>query len=387
MASPVTPRPAASNATTVPTGARILGAIGRTLITTGIVVCLFVAFQLWGTNFQEARAQDDLRDDFDDTFATAQDQLAALAGNPAVIDAGENTGDPNALPVPVPTVTVPGGLDPEVLAVFFPEDGDAVARIEIPAIGVDKIVVNGVQVADLRKGPGYYSQTAPIGTEGNTAIAGHRTTYGAPFHRIDELQPGDEIHVTGVLGRFTYRVMAPEDAFETALPTVDAAGGGHIIVRPGATWVLDDFADNRVTLTACHPKLSSRQRIIVAAELIAEPVAAPAFDPADVAAFLNDGDEPVGLPGETFDEEALDSVTEPESANLDEGLNGDRGAIPGAIVWMTAATILWLLAGSIGRRLFDDRMRRVAVRLVGLLPVAFCLWFSFEMIDRALPAG
>ena len=383
------PRP--STPPPVPTSARVLGAIGRTLITAGIVVCLFVAFQLWGTNIQEARAQDSLRSDFDDTFSAAQDQLAAFSGG-TTIDAGSTGDDPAALPAPITTPTVPGGLDPDVLALFFPEDGDAVARIEIPSIGVDKIIVNGVQVADLRKGPGHYSDTAAIGTEGNTAIAGHRTTYGAPFNRIDELQPGDEIHVTGVLGRFTYRVMAPDDAFAAELPTVDAQGDGHIIVRPSATWVLDDFADNRVTLTACHPKLSSRQRIIVAAELVAEPVAAPVFDPLDVAAYLDETDGERELPGETFDDDpstvASDELDETTTvANLDEGLNGDRDAIPGAVAWMVGATVLWILAGAIGRRLFDDRLRRVAVRLVGLVPVAFCLWFSFEMIDRALPAG
>ena len=363
-----------------PRSARVLGAVGRGLITAGVVVLLFVAFQLWGTNLQEARAQDDLRDEFDDIFSEAQTQLA-------VLDAGDTSTEPDALPAPVTSSTLPGGLTDEVLRFFFPEDGDAVARIEIPSIGVDKIVVEGVQVADLRKGPGQYPGTADVGTSGNAAIAGHRTTYGAPFNRIDELEPGAEIHVTGVLGRFTYRVLDPETAFGAQLDTVDAAGGGHIIVRPSATWVLGDFGDNRVTLTACHPKLSSRQRIIVAAELVEPAVEVPEFDPEAIAAFT--GDEVTTtptIPGEDVGTDP-DGPTSRSTADLDEGLNGERGAIPGAIAWMFAAAALWVLAGVLARRYFRERLVRVAVRAASVVPVGIFLWFSFEMIDRALPAG
>ena len=67
------------------------------------------------------------------------------------------------------------------------KEGDPLARIEIPKIGVDKIVVAGVALSDLRKGPGHYPNSALPGQIGNAAIAGHRTTYGAPFFRVDEL--------------------------------------------------------------------------------------------------------------------------------------------------------------------------------------------------------
>lgn len=389
--------------TETPTSARVLGAIGRGLITAGVVVLLFVVYQLWGTNLAEARAQDGLRDDFDDRFAAVQVQLARLADSgtePAedLIDAG-SAGDGGS-ELPPPTSTLPGGFDPAVLAFFFPEDGDAVARIEIPSIGVDKIVVNGVQVADLRKGPGHYPDTAAVGTIGNTAIAGHRTTYGAPFNRIDELRPGDEIHVTGILGRFTYRVMAPEAAYADQLPSVESTGEGHIIVRPSATWVLGDFDDNRVTLTACHPKLSSRQRIIVAAELVEEPAEVPRFDrDLVVAAIGAEAAADVELPGEVIPDEAAGSgsptndpetgsaPTEGAGSDLDEGLDGERGAIPTAVGWLLAATAFWVGFGYLARGVFVDRLRRVAVRAAGVLPAGFCLWFAFEAIDRALPAG
>ena len=302
-----------------------------------------------------------------------------------------------------------------MLAFFFPEDGDAVARMEIPAIGLDKIVVNGVQVVDLRKGPGRYLGTAQVGTEGNVGIAGHRTTYGAPFNRIDELQPGDEIRMTGILGSFTYRVMTPEAAYPDQLPDVLAQGNGHIIVPPSATWVLGDFGDNRITLTACNPKYSARERIIVAAELVDAPSVAPVFDPEVVAAYISEGSGEAQIPGEIQlpgeagvpDEAELSGEaqvsgparsgadttavnrppTDAATANLDEGLRGERDAIPGAIMWMLVAAALWSLGRIVARRLFEERGPRIAVRLVALMPTAAALWFSFEMIDRALPAG
>ena len=241
----------------------------------GVVVFLFAAFQLQN---ERRSAQDDLRTELSDRFqtiSTAFDPalLTAPVVDPPDDDGGAATGDTDAdsaqptTTVPVPTTTVPEVND-ELLALLFPEDGDALAQIQIPSIEVDKVVVDGVAVADLRKGPGHYSQTALPGNAGNASIAGHRTTYGAPFNRIDELQPGDEITVTSIQGEFTYRVLDPNLAYVDNLDKVEAVGAGHIIVRPSATWVLGDFGDDRLTLTACHPKLSSRQRIIVAAELV-----------------------------------------------------------------------------------------------------------------------
>ena len=85
-----------------------------------------------------------------------------------------------------------------------PPSGEAVAIIRIPKIGVDQAVVEGVSLASLRKGPGHYPSTPLPGEAGNAAIAGHRTTYGAPFNRLDELVAGDEIQVTTVRGSYTY---------------------------------------------------------------------------------------------------------------------------------------------------------------------------------------
>ncbi|MGK2929684.1 MAG: class E sortase, partial [Acidimicrobiales bacterium] len=215
--------------------AKVLGAIGQLLIWVGSIVLLFVAYQLWGTNIAEAQAQNDLETSFEELLATTTTTTTTTSTSTTA----PTTTEPD--PEPTTTTTTASPAPP-------PAEGDAAARIVIPRIGIDKIVVEGVSRSDLREGPGHYPDTPMPGQSGNAAIAGHRTTYGAPFHRVDELEPGDEIQVTTVQGAFTYRVMGTE------------------IVAPSDVQVIDDKGDNRLTLTSCHPKYSARQRIVVSAE-------------------------------------------------------------------------------------------------------------------------
>jgi len=134
------------------------------------------------------------------------------------------------------------------------DDGDAIGRIRIPKIGADFVVVNGTQAEDLRKGPGLYEQTPFPGAGGTTAIAGHRTTYGAPFRHVDRLKKGNRIIVTMPYGRFTYTVERLR------------------IVKPTALWVINRVSYDRLVLSACHPLYSAAKRIIVFARLTdAEP--------------------------------------------------------------------------------------------------------------------
>ncbi len=88
------------------------------------------------------------------------------------------------------------------------DDGDAVGRLRIDRIGLSSVVLEGTNADDLRRGPGHYPATPLPGQRGTVAIAGHRTTYGAPFRKIDKVRRGDEIVVTMPYGRFTYRVRA-----------------------------------------------------------------------------------------------------------------------------------------------------------------------------------
>ena len=128
--------------------------------------------------------------------------------------------------------------------------GDAVGRLRIPRIDLERVVVHGTSTAPLRRGPGHYPDTPLPGAGGTVGIAGHRTTYGAPFRNIDALRPGDTIDVEMPYGRFTYRVERTR------------------IVAPTATWVVRRVAYERLVLTACHPLYSAAQRIVVFARLV-----------------------------------------------------------------------------------------------------------------------
>jgi sortase A len=129
------------------------------------------------------------------------------------------------------------------------DDGDAVGRIRIERIGLSAVVVEGTAADDLRKGPGHYPATPLPGQRGTVAIAGHRTTYGAPFRKIDKVRPRDAIVVTMPYGRFTYRVERTR------------------IVKPTDVWVTQRVSYDRLILSACHPLYSAAKRIVVFARL------------------------------------------------------------------------------------------------------------------------
>ena len=393
--------------------ARFLGGIGRFFITTGIVVLLFVGYQLWGTGLQEASAQNSLGDDFDSLLDEVEVDFPTVSTTTTTTVAPvETTAAPATTTTTTTTIPAAGGTipvaDQELAEALFREGGEAVARIEIPNIEVSKVVVEGVQVEDLRNGPGHYRATVFPGQEGNSGIAGHRTTYGAPFNRIDELLPGTEFTVTTVQGEHTYRVMSAADAFgdeirgslgpDFVLPD-NADEVGHIIVPPSATWVLGDFGDNRITLTACHPKFSARLRIIVAAELISAPVDAPPppadFDVTDDLEFAGEDlealeaeaageqdDEVAGAAGGSDETEPPLASAFANEVSLDEGLNGDEDALRPAILWGALAVLSY-----VGFKELAQRWRRWPSIAIGIVPVVLLMGASFEKIDRFLPAG
>ncbi|MGH9213367.1 MAG: class E sortase [Acidimicrobiales bacterium] len=308
--------------------ARALGAIGRTCITAGVLILLFVIYQLWGTGLREAQAQGALKDQFADQL-----DAAGIAPTGTTVPDPINDGATTTTTTPPPPPS--------------PEDGDAVARLVIPSIGVDKIVVEGVSVGDLKRGPGHYPDSPLPGQPGNSSIAGHRTTYGAPFNRIDELQTGDEILVTTLQGSFRYTVSEQQ------------------IVRPDQVEVLDEFGDNRLTLTACHPKYSARQRIVVVATLDVEPAPAPpttAPTPDEPGAPADDG--------------------ESTSSSLDAGLSGERaGAWPAVLLGVSCACI-WLAAW-----VAAQLVKPWVAYAVGA-PLFFAvLFFFYESFSRLLPAN
>ena len=144
---------------------------------------------------------------------------------------------------------------PELRDAYLNRDvgvGDSLTRIQIPRIGVDVVVVEGTTASALRAGAGHYPST-PLPCEvGNVAIAGHRTTYGRPFHDLDQLEPGDRIILETPVGECTYEL-----DFEP------------FIVAPTQVGVVANTPEEaRLTLTTCHPKGSARQRLIVTAKMV-----------------------------------------------------------------------------------------------------------------------
>lgn len=131
-----------------------------------------------------------------------------------------------------------------------PLDGDAIARLVIPAIGVSEYVVEGTDTADLRKGPGHYPETPLPGERGTAAIAGHRTTYGAPFRNLDDLRRGQRIRIDMPDGTFLYRVERVKIVDDQDLSVLEPAGY------------------RRLMLSACHPLYSAAERVIVFARQV-----------------------------------------------------------------------------------------------------------------------
>ncbi len=136
--------------------------------------------------------------------------------------------------------------------------GDAVGRIFIPKLDAGYTVVQGTDELSLEKGPGHYPGTALPGMGLTVAVAGHRTTYLAPFRRLNELAAGNRIVLTMPYGRFTYRVQRLK------------------IVLPTALSVTDNVGYDRLVLSACHPLYSAAQRIIVFGRLISVKPLGPA---------------------------------------------------------------------------------------------------------------
>jgi sortase A len=131
-----------------------------------------------------------------------------------------------------------------------PLRGDAIGKIELPTLDRSYFMVEGTDAANLRKGPGHYPETPLPGERGTVAVAGHRTTYLAPFRTIDKLERGDEVIASMPYGRFVYRVEKTE------------------IVEPSALWVKRRVRYDRLILTACHPLYSAAQRIVVFARFV-----------------------------------------------------------------------------------------------------------------------
>ncbi len=298
----------------------VIGAVGRVLITVGLLILLFVAYQLWGTGIYEARAQSDLESQFNRDLARQRSQSTTTTSG------ATSTTAPTA-------TTAPAALSPA------PADGDPVGVIKIDKIGVDKVVVEGTSVPDLRKGPGHYTGSPLPGQLGNAAIAGHRTTYGAPFGDLDQLGPGDKISVRTLTGTWEYDVLRDYP----------------IAVKPDQTEVLDPTNDPTtgqplatLTLTTCEPKYQATERLVVRAQLTSRQTPLPG-------------------PGRT-------------KLVLDAGLSGGgESRAPVLISGLIAAAVgaLWWL-------LFH-RYPRWTTWFAGVIPFLVALFVFYTYLERVLP--
>ncbi|MBW3626750.1 MAG: class E sortase [Actinobacteria bacterium] len=293
---------------------RLVGAAGRLLIAAGGLLLLFVAYQLFGTNLVEARNQNALREQFERQLVEAE-------------------------PPPVPS----GGSEAPV-TVPPPAPGDPIGRMEIPRIGVDRILVEGISVEDLKKGPGHYPDAPMPGGQGNVAIAGHRTTYGAPFYRLDELVVGDPIIVSSPQGQFRYEVSE------------------SLVVEPDRVDVVAPTPDARLTLVTCTPRFSARQRLIVVAALVGEPLSPPGPP------------LPSATPGAVGPDQ--------EASRLTGDLAAEEASAGPAVAWGLAAGAVALLVWLVGRR-----WRRWPAYLLGAPAFLVVLAMFFESLSRLLPAS
>ena len=303
------------------------------MIALGVLILLFVAYQLWGTGLAEARYQRQLTDEFERALQEPPPTTAPPAPAPGPADTSTTTTTFAAGPPPAP-------------------EGEAVAILRIPRLRLEKAVVQGVSLDMLKRGPGHYPDTPLPGQPGNAAVAGHRTTYGAPFSGLDELDLGDPILVTTRQGRFRYEVSR------------------KLVVRPSETSVLSPTEDNRLTLTTCEPKFSASRRLIVIAVLTGEAVEPPPPPPTSTTV---PGDV---APGPT-------TTTAPAPVEFEEGgLSGANAGNGPAVAWGAAAAAVWLVTWLAARR-----WRRWPAYLLGAPVFLVVLFVFFENFSRLLPAN
>ncbi len=389
----------------------VVGTLGRVLIAAGVLMFGFIAYLLWGTGLETARAQRDLSAQFDQLLQASQ-----TADGPTDIVGADADGDRDA---PEPGLeadqeadaATDGGID-QGLGPF--ETGEPVARLEIPSLGIDEIIVAGVGVTELKLGPGHFPETPLPGQFGRASVAGHRTTYGQPFRSIDQLEAGDVMITTTPAGRFVYEVtdsmvVAPNDY--------------HVV-----NTTFPEIAN--LTLVTCHPVFSSSQRLVVNGLIVPElsdPIGR-AQPPADVSGvgLLPDEqaiapEEPTSEPDATEPEATEPDATEtdadtgdaapeavgddradadtpidssdggnepaPDLVSLDEAFGGGWFDDPEAPAQVALWGGLLALIGGIGFLISRATRRDLVGFAVGVVPFGIASFFFFQNLQRLLPAG
>jgi sortase A len=375
--------------------------LGLALVSAGAVVLLFVAYELIGTNFAEQASQAQLSRQFkaevSEPVVVGAAPVREGRGQAAVTSgtgrrAGQTKGARRQSRQTLPLYVAPP----------VPPVGGALDHMVIPAIGLDRYVVQGVGEAELQMGPGHYPGTPLPGQLGNVAIAGHRTTFGAPFFRLNELRPGDYVYLTDTRGvTWAYKVKE------------------QWVVAPTDVAVVSPTPDAELTLTTCTPRFWATSRLVVRAVLagvvprgakllgalpasgglhLAEAVL-PARGTDGVARYEAQREArhaPGAVPGpkaqakgpagaaSASDAAELPTVG-PRTPELAPPASGGPKADAALAAWGALALALW-----VGARLFASRRRRWAkfgALFVGALVTLVPLWFAFGEVVKLLPAN
>ncbi len=399
-----------------PRGPHLAREVGLALVTAGVVLLLFVLYELVGTNLSEQRSQAQLAQAFNAAVAAAPPSAPAtttgLSGPPVTHGLARpprSTGKKGA--------RAKHGLKSSGAATVslpLPPPGGALDHMVIPVIGVNRYVVEGVEELDLQMGPGHYPGTPLPGQDGNVGIAGHRTTFGAPFFRLNELVPGDLIYLTDTSGTtWVYDVVH------------------QWVVPPSDTAVLDVTSQPELTLTTCNPRFEATTRLVVRADLFERlsrstrlagslPQSAPRARAsrattsrrgASAKATSRTTASPAAVPRATLSPfpavttspvapgTATTLLSHPGgkgagSAGPDSPIvgpspaassGGGGGAWAGAIGWGVLALLGWALTRMVASRRY--RYAKVGALVCGGLICLVPLWFAFAHVVDLLPAN
>ncbi len=306
--------------------ARVVGFIGKTFITTGLLLLGLVVYQLWGTGIETRRTQSALRQEFNRIIVTTEPSRA-------------------------------GGA-----SAFLPVT-DALALIEIPSINIVKIIVEGITPKDLRRGPGHFPKTPMPGEIGNSAIAGHRTSYDAPFGNLNTIAPDDIIYVTTTKGKFAYTVK-------------DVS-----VVEPSKTSVLANTPQvATLTLITCHPRFSTSQRLVVRAELTST---TPTATPTSTTT-------PTTTIPQVVEATPPEVISDVSANDFGKWFSDTSAIFPtllcGALL-IALASSRKLIRNRISRRVTSHRASSVTTYALLSIPFLVTLFYFYRYINLLLPAG
>jgi LPXTG-site transpeptidase (sortase) family protein len=402
--------------------------LGLALVTLGFVVLLFAAYELVGTNLSEEHSQAQLAREFNATVAHVPRATAVVnkftgaapagtkraPGTTAVGATSTDVGTAGATSRSAPADSQQGQQGQQqgrqaqntsaaqetlVDSSPTPPPGGALDHLVIPAIGLSRYVVQGVTETDLQMGPGHYPGTPLPGQAGNVGIAGHRTTFGAPFFRLNEISRGDRILLTDTSGTtWVYSVVK------------------QWVVPPSDTGVLARSHVATLTLTTCNPRFEATSRLVVRAALLeriprGSKVASQSATLASGRWRANGVSTASGAGAQLGPTTATappvsQNSTNPFPVSTNGGKSGEGSPTVGSASspvadsqsqrgngWAWLATIgfgLLALFGWVGTRIFAAHMRRYATVIVMVAGALVCLvplWFAFENLVDLLPAN